>query len=212
MRSLVLLLGLMVSLLACADGQTPASKYREGEHYVALSQPVRTGNPDKIEVTEVFWYGCGHCYTFEPLIRKWKANLSDDVEFVASPAMWNRNMETHARAFYTAKALGVLPKLHEPLFKALNIEKKRLLDADEISELFVAHGVDADQVAKTFDSFGVSSQVKQAAARARGYQITGTPELVVDGTYRVSARKAGSQAEMLRVVDYLITKRRAERS
>ncbi|TQV70737.1 thiol:disulfide interchange protein DsbA/DsbL [Exilibacterium tricleocarpae] len=210
MRSLVLLLGFIVPLLACA--QEAPSKYQEGKHYIAIDEPVRTTDPTRIEVTEVFWYGCSHCFMFEPKLKEWLKTQSDDVKFVATPAMWNRNMEVHARAFYTAKALGVLDKVHEPLFRALNIEKKRLLNADEVGELFAAHGVDRETFDKTFESFGVNSQVKQAVARTRGYQITGTPEMVVNGQYRVSARNAGGHDEMLKVVDYLIDKLRAQRS
>lgn len=211
MRILVALLGLMVSLVACADSQTPA-KYEAGKHYVVLDNPVRTSNPNKIEVTEVFWYGCGHCFHFEPLVKAWKEKQADDVAFVRSPAMWNKDMELHARAFYTAKALGVLDTLHDPLFDAMNVRKKRLADEAEISELFVANGVDADKFAKVFNSFGVTGKVRQADARARSYRITGTPELVVDGKYRISTRAAGGQKEMLDVADFLVEKIRAERA
>ena len=186
--------------------------YQQGTHYDLLSPPVRTRSKDKIEVVELFWYGCGHCFKFEPLVNQWKAKQGEDVKFLQSPAMWNKPMETHARAFFTAKALGVLPAVHQPLFNALNLERKKLQSAEELAELFAAHGVEKDKFMKAFNSFGVTSQVKQADARARGYKITGTPEIVVDGVYRVSTRTAGGQVEMLQVVDYLINKLRAERA
>ncbi|MBB3169669.1 thiol:disulfide interchange protein DsbA/DsbL [Simiduia aestuariiviva] len=211
MRILVALVGLMVSLVACADAQTPA-KYEEGKHYVVLDNPVRTSSADKIEVTEVFWYGCGHCFHFEPLVKAWKEKQADDVAFVRSPAMWNKAMELHARAFYTAAALNVLDTMHDPLFDAMNVRKKRLASEDEIAELFVANGVDAANFAKVFNSFGVTGKVRQADARARSYRITGTPELVVDGKYRISTRAAGGQQEMLDVADFLVAKIRAERA
>ncbi|UTA47764.1 thiol:disulfide interchange protein DsbA/DsbL [Simiduia sp. 21SJ11W-1] len=211
MRILVAVLGLMVSLVACADSQGPA-KYQEGKHYVVLDNPVRTANPNKIEVTEVFWYGCGHCFHFEPLVKSWKEKQADDVAFVRSPAMWNKTMELHARAFYTAKALGVLETLHDPIFDAMNVRKQRLANEAEIAELFVANGVDADKFAKVFNSFGVTGKVRQADARARSYRVTGTPELVVDGKYRISASAAGSQQAMLEVADFLVEKIRAERA
>lgn len=211
MRIVVALVGLLVSLAACADSQAPA-KYQAGTHYTVLDNPVRTADADKIEVTEVFWYGCSHCFHFEPLVKTWKAKLADDVAFVRSPAMWNKPMELHARAFYTAKALGVLEQLHEPLFEAMNVRKQRLADEAEISALFVANGVEADKFAKAFNSFGVTGQVRQADARARSYRITGTPELVVDGKYRISTKAAGGQQQMLDVADFLIEKIRAERA
>lgn len=212
MRALTAILTLVFSLAACAQEPSAAApKFEAGVHYAELSTPVRTSDPDKIEVAEVFWYGCGHCFRFEPLVQQWKAKAGADINFVQSPAMWNKLMETHARAFYTAKTLGVLDKLHQPLFNALNLERKRLENADELAVLFEAQGVDKTKFMKAFKSFGVTSQVKQADSRARSYRITGTPELVVDGKYRVSAKMAGGQAKMLEVVDFLIGKLRQQR-
>jgi thiol:disulfide interchange protein DsbA len=181
-------------------------------HYETLANPVRTSAPDKIEVTELFWYGCGHCFRFEPLALQWKAKAPADVAFVQSPAMWNKTMELHARAFYTAKALKVFDKVHQPLFNAMNIERKRLSSPEEIYPIFAAQGVSEEDFKKHFSSFTVTSMVKQADARARGYRITGTPSVVVDGRYRVSTKGAGGHTEMLKVVDHLVAKIRSEKS
>ncbi len=118
-------------------------------------------------------------------------------------------MKVHAHAFFAAKALGVQDTLHEPLFTALVVDRKRLANQDEIEDLFADYGVDREAFKKVFKSFSVTSQVKQADARARSYKITGNPEVVVNGKYRVTARLAGGQAQMLEVVDYLINKERA---
>ena len=160
-------------------------------------------------VLEFFWYGCGHCYNFEPLLTQWKKALPEDVDFMPSPAMWNGPMGLHAQAFYTAQALDVMESLHGALFVAMNVDKKRLGSEGEIGQIFQDNGVDAEAFSRTFRSFGVSSQVKQADARARSARITGTPEMVVAGKYRVSTRKAGSQAAMLKIADFLIEKERA---
>ena len=209
MKKLLLSLSLLVfaPLLACA--QATGDTYIEGENYDLITPPVRTANPDKVEVVEFFWYGCGHCYNFEPMIGAWKKTLPEDVEFRGSPAMWNKLMELHARAFYTAEVLGVLDEMNLVLFQAMNVDGKRLTSEAEIQELFVANGVEAEDFAKAFKSFGVSSQVNQASARARAAQITGTPAIMVNGKYHVSTRKAGSQADMLKIADYLIAKEQA---
>ena len=211
MKNLLLSLSLaaFIPLLACA--QTEAETYVEGEDYDLIIPPVRTSSPDKIEVVEFFWYGCSHCYTFEPIIDAWKKNLADDVEFQGSPAMWNKPMELHARAFYAADVLGVLDTMNPVIFQAMNVDKKRLSNQAEIQELFVANGVTAEDFSKAFNSFGVGSQVNQATARARAAKITGTPALMVNGKYHVSTRKAGSHAEVLKVADFLIEKDRAAR-
>lgn len=206
------LLTLGFPLLACADEagstSTPAD-YVAGQHYTVLEQPVRTRDPSKIEVVEVFWYGCVHCFHFEPLINTWDKALPADVDFWTSPAMWSENMEVHARIFYTADRLGVLQKIHGPLFKAMIDGKKPMVDPKEIEDFFAGFGVERDKFKKVFNSFGVSSLVKQANARARSYRITGTPEMVVNGKYRIDAKMAGGQAEMLKVADYLIARERA---
>ena len=210
LKNLLLSLLLIAPLLASA--QTVGESYIEGEDYDLISPPVRTANPDKIEVVEFFWYGCHHCYNFEPVIGVWKKTLAADVDFHGSPAMWTPLMELHAQAFYTAEVLGVLDTMNPVLFQAMNVDGKKLQTEAEIQELFVANGVSAEAFSKAFESFGVSSQVKQAVARARAAKITGTPALMVDGKYNVSTRKAGSQADMLKVADFLIEKERKERA
>lgn len=216
MRVIAFLAGFMISLAACAQddaapAKAPAASFEEGKHYIVLDTPVRTITPGKIEVTEVFWYGCSHCYHFEPLINSWEKTLEDDVELVKSPAMWRDIMQTHARIYYAAKALNVLDTVHENVFKAMHNEGKRLENKDAIYPLFAEAGVERGKFDKVFDSFGVKSQVQQADARARSFKVTGTPEVIVDGKYRVTAGSAGSQEGMLQVTNFLIDKIRAEK-
>jgi thiol:disulfide interchange protein DsbA len=198
----------LVLWLASPSTVVAEEKFEEGTHYEVISPAVRTANPEKIEIAEYFWYGCGHCYTFEPVVTQWKKTLADDVDFRGSPAIWNPKMELHARAFYTAEALGVLDTMHPIIFQAMNVDRKRLGSEEEIAELFTANGVSAEDFDKAFNSFGVSSQVRQANSRARAAKITGTPSLVVNGKYNISTRQAGSQANMLKVAEYLIAKER----
>lgn len=209
MRILLVIFGVLASVMACAD--EPVS-YEEGIHYHELDTPVRTVDPDKIEVTEVFWYGCGHCYHFAPMMQAWAEKQADDVVVRHSPAIWRDVMNTHARIFYTAKALGKLDEMHSAIFSAMHEHGKALATEDEIAEIFAAHGVDKETFSKTFSSFGVKSQVQQADARQRSYGVTGTPSLVVDGRYRISGTKLeGGQAEMLTVADFLVNKIREEK-
>jgi len=196
-----LLLPLAFSIsTATAQGE----QYKAGTHYEVLETPVRTSDPKRIEVAEVFWYGCSHCFSFEPMVSTWANQLPEDVNFVHSPAIWHKNMELHARAYYTAKALKVVDPVHLAIFEAMNLKRNKLASKEAIAEIFVAQGVDLDKFNKTFDSFGVVSATKQADARQRSYGIKGTPEMVVNGKYRLSAKMAGGQGEMLKVADYLI--------
>lgn len=206
------ILAAFTAILALAASTAGAQAlYEEGVHYQVLSKEVPTQDPTKIEVTEVFWYGCGHCYTFESLVHPWAEKQPEDVNFVQSPAIWNGAMELHAKAYYTAKALNILDKTHKPLFDAFHKERRRFASEGAIAAFYSEHGVDKDTFKKTFNSFGVASQVNLANSKARGYGISGTPEIVVDGKYRVSTKMAGSQAGMLKVADYLVNMIRAEK-
>jgi len=211
-RQLLLALSLLVSFLGLTACDATADQYEAGKHYEVLPQPVVTRDPNKIEVVEVFWYGCIHCFHFEPMIEAWTPKLGADVDFHGSPAMWNVGMKVHAQAYYAAEVLGVLPKVHLPLFKAMNEEHKHLASAEEIEPIFIAAGVSKADFEDTFDSFGVNNQVALADSRARSYRVQGTPEIIVNGKYRVSASEAGGQAEMLKVADFLIAQERAARA
>ena len=209
------LLGALITVVAIlvspAQAQAP-SKYVEGTHYQRIVTPIKTRNNDKIEVMEVFWYGCPHCSQFRPMFEAWKKQQGADVAIDHSPAMWNKPMIAHAHMFYTAKAFRIQEKMHKEIFDAMHLNKKRLTSKKEIYTLFEKHGISEEDFNKTFDSFGIKSQVQQASARARGYGITGTPEVVVNGKYRISGRMTGSQGEMLKVASYLIEKERRENS
>ncbi|MGK0442570.1 MAG: thiol:disulfide interchange protein DsbA [Pseudohongiellaceae bacterium] len=209
-RPLLTIMLSVIAMLVIPQGVIAADEYEAGKSYIILDQPVRTRDSSKVEVVEVFWYGCGHCFNFEPLLKQWQKKLSADVDYWQSPAMWNGPMKTHAQMFFTAKSLGVLEKLHMPIFTAMNVERKRLGDIAEIEQLFADFGVDREEFRKTFNSFSITSQVKQADARARSYKVSGTPEMVVNGKYRVTGGLAGGQPEMLKVVDYLVKMERAK--
>ena len=208
-KRFLLSLSLVLFTPLAAIAQDEATNFVVGTHFDLITPAVRTANPAKIEVVEFFWYGCGHCYNFEPLISQWKKTLGDDVDFHPSPAVWNKAMELHAKSYYVAEVLGVVDTMHLILFQAMNVDKKRLSSEAEVEALFTANGVSAEDFKKAVASFGVSSQAKQAASRAQSAKITGTPEMMVNGKYRVSTRKAGSQAKMLEVVNFLIEKERA---
>lgn len=201
----LVMLCLLPLIINAGTTTAQGKQYKPGTHYEVLETPVRTSDPKRIEVTEVFWYGCSHCFTFEPMVNTWANQLPKDVNFVHSPAIWHKNMELHARAYYTAKALKVLDPVHQAIFKAMNLKNNKLASKAAIGKIFEAQDVNLTKFNKTFDSFGVVSATKQANARQRSYGIKGTPEMVVNGKYRLSAKMAGSQNGMLKVADYLIS-------
>ena len=186
-------------------------RWVEGQHYQTLTPPVAVGRGSDVVVTEFFWYGCGHCYTFEPMLTAWGKQLPDDAVLQPSPAVWNDPMRMHAKAYYIAEVLGVKETLHPVIFDAMHVQRKRLVSRLELRDLFEDSGVDPAQFDKAFDSFGVDSQVRQADARARSAKISGTPSLMVAGKYLIETRAAGSQTNMLEIARYLIDKELAAR-
>lgn len=217
-RSLLLLACVLLAMPS-AQAQAPADSFKEGVHYYRLDQPVRTRDPNKIEVVEAFTYSCPHCYRFDPLVKAWLKTLPADVDFQRLPVIWSNTTELHARAYYAAQALGVLDKIHDPIFNALHEQGNPLNSQQRIADLFAKYGVSAGQFDKAFNAFGVGSQVNQAKSRMLSYRIEGTPELVVAGKYRVSSKpfsgagisETTTQQKMLQAVDYLIEKERRER-
>jgi len=202
-------------LLGQDDGvEAEASAHRQGEFvagedYVVLDTPVPTRDSSKVEVVEMFSYGCPHCYEFEPVIREWGKQQDRDVDFWYFPAVWNESMKLYARAFYAARELNVAEIIHHPLFTAVVVEQGRLSNEGELAEFFSRYGVDKKAFAEAFSSSIVDEQVKQAEARVRSYKPAGVPEIIVNGKYRVDRMRAGGQREMLAVVDFLIEEERA---
>ncbi|MGI1679398.1 MAG: thiol:disulfide interchange protein DsbA/DsbL [Cellvibrionaceae bacterium] len=180
--------------------------YEEGKHYKRLDTPVRTSNPNKIELVEAFSYTCAHCYSFEPLVKAHKKTLSDDVSFVRTHVTWNAMNENLARALYAAKALKVEDEIHEALFKGFHLERKAIRTEKDIQAVFESVGVDAEKFKKAFNSFGINSQTKQAASKIRGYKLDSTPQLIVNGEYVISANREINHKQMLEIADFLIEK------
>jgi len=181
----------------------------EGEHYVVLDRPVPTRDSSKVEVVEMFSYGCPHCYEFEPSIKAWSKQQSSDVDFWYFPAVWNKPMALYARAFYTARELKVEEKIHQPLFTAIVMEQKSIRNESDLADYFSKQGVDNKGFTEVFNSPAITTEVKYAEERVRLYKPVGVPEIIVNGKYRIDRMRAGGLEEMLAVADYLVEKERA---
>jgi thiol:disulfide interchange protein DsbA len=205
LRTLFLLLA-MTPLYSCqADDTKDIYQAGENKDYEILVTPVRTNDPSRIEVAEAFWYGCPHCFHAEPALHTWIAALSKDVYFVGVPVVWdNDSRRLHAKMYYTAQQLNKLDTLHSAIFVAMNEGKKAFATEADIASFFAANGVDAQTFAKTFNSFSVDSLVKQSEAKVRGYNVAGTPTLIVNGKYKIM----GSPEKMIAVANFLIEKER----
>ncbi|HFD11764.1 MAG TPA: thiol:disulfide interchange protein DsbA/DsbL [Crenotrichaceae bacterium] len=181
----------------------------KGEGYETIDPPQPTDDPGKVEVIEFFWYGCPHCYRFEPILQKWLKTRPDYVNYIPQPTAFNATWAKHARAYYTAEALGVIDKMHEDFFTAIQIDKKRLDKEDVLADFFAAHGVKKEDFTNTYSSFLVEAKTRQAEAAPGRYGVTGVPAVVINGKYRVSGTTAKNYDNMIKVMDYLIAKEHA---
>jgi len=182
---------------------------KKGEGYETIDPPQPTDDSTKVEVIEFFWYGCPHCFRFEPILQKWLKNKPDYVNYIPQPAAFNSTWAKHARAFYTAEALGVLDKVHEDFFNAIQIDKKRLDKEDVLADFFVKHGISKKDFTDTYNSFLVDAKTRQAESIAGRYGVTGVPAVVINGKYRVSGSTAKNYENMIKVMDFLIAKEHA---
>ena len=202
---------MLAVLLALGASAFSAEGWEEGVHYFRLAEPQAVDDPSKIEVKEYFWYGCGHCYHFEPLVKAWKTTLPEDVAFVQTPAVWNRMMQLHAHLFYAAEALGVLSVLHDPFFHALQEERNPLTDPTEIVKRFKDAGAPEAEIMAAIESPEVTAKVRAAAMAMQAAELQGVPGLVVAGKFRIGAAEAGSQEAMLEIADFLVVQERLAR-
>ena len=194
----------LLLFFSCAQ----AEEYVQGRHYQILDNPTVTRNPSKIEVVEVFWFGCNHCYALESYIQPWKKDLPNDVDFWKSHITWNAQAETHARLFYSAKALGIEEKAIPAAFTAIWRERRNLLGNSEVEYFFKGFGIEKERYLSVSNSFGVNNAVKQANNRMRQWAVTGVPTIIVNGKYKVSGTREIGTSKLLDVVDFLIEKER----
>ena len=172
--------------------------------YETLSPAQPTHSPDKIEIIEFFWYGCPHCYSFEPLLEQWLKTLPKNVEFIRQPAAFSELWSKHAKAYYTAEALAVVDKVHADFFDAIQVKKQNLETEDQLAKFFIAHGVKEAEFHDAYNSFLVDAKVRQASATAGRYGVTGVPAIIINGKYKTTGPLAGSHEKMIEVINNLI--------
>jgi thiol:disulfide interchange protein DsbA len=195
---------LVAGLVVLAGSSALAADLTEGVQYKSLRPAVPTNvAPGKVEVVEVFWYACGHCYLLEPKLAAWeKKGKPANVQLVRMPAMWNEVLKTHARLFYTIEVLGK-PQLHDEAFREINVRGNRLETPEKIEAFLTSRGVSKADFQKTFTGFAVESKLARAADLNKRYRITSTPTVVVNGKYVTDASMAGSEDKLFEVITAL---------
>ena len=208
------IIAVLVIAFGCSASIAQAQNIEVGVNYDLLPIPVETADPNKIEVVEVFSYGCPHCFEFEPSIEAWVAKQPSDVQFRRLPAVFRKEWEILAQAYYAAEVLGVVNKVNMPIFEAVHLKGLNPSDPAVLASVFKeSAGVDGEEFLKVLNSFGVRSKVLQADAQGRMYRLAGVPTLIVAGKYTVYGQNnTGGNVDRLSVVDFLVAKERAARS
>ena len=195
-----------------AFGQQAAATgpFEAGQHYTALSpaQPTST-DAGKVEVTEIFMFGCPGCFSFEPHIQRWLGDKPDYVNFVRIPAPWNPIATLHARAYYAAEALGKTEEVDGPFFNEIHVNRNMLDSEAKIAALFAKHGVDEATFKSTFNSFAVNTKLKRAEELIRRYRVQSTPTVVVNGKYLTTGSQAGSYDAWFAIINDLAAREHA---
>lgn len=204
------LTGLLLILSTHVMAETPQT----GEQFDAVAQIIPTDAPAKIEVLEIFWYGCIHCYQMETPLNAWVKKLPKDVYFKRMPGLPNASWAPMAKAFYAMETLGVAEKLHTPLFEAIH-KQKTLNPTDEkaaIEWVTQKSGMDKLKVEQAFKSFTINTNLNRAAQTFRASGATGVPSLVIDGKYITSSTMAGGNEAALKTADYIIDNVRKDKA
>ena len=185
-----------------------------GSNFEAVAQPIPTDNAAKIEVMEIFWYGCIHCYHMDAPLNTWVKKLPSDVYFKRMPGLPNASWAPMAKAFYAMETLGVSEKLHTPLFDAVH-KSKTLNPTDEkaiIDWMTLQSKMDKVKVEAAFKSFTINTNLNRAAQIFRASGATGVPSLVIDGKYITSSTMNGGNEQALKVADYIIENVRKDKA
>jgi thiol:disulfide interchange protein DsbA len=188
--------------LICFLSISVSAEYKLGRDYRLVDSPLPVKRDGVVEVTESFWYGCAHCYSFEPAINNWKSKLSDDVKFSKMPITWGGIHQLHASLYYTIEALKLDPSTHSAVFVTIHKEGNFLQNPKAIQKFLSNFGVAPEVTSSYLNSFGVKQKVNKGIKYARQLKVASVPMVIVDGTYVVESKR--SFEEMLKVVDHVI--------
>ena len=184
---------------------TSQAEFVAGKNYLVLDKPVETETGDQIEVRELFWYFCPHCFSVHPKLEEWSKTMDSSAQLVLQPAVFP-GWEFGSTFYYVLEELGELERLHSSLYNAIHVQKLNLKTQQDFVTWLSLNGVDEDKANKVFNSFPVKVAVNKAKANTYKYRITGVPVFIVNGKYTVNATSAGSEEKIFEVIDYLIQK------
>lgn len=179
--------------------------------YKPVREQMTVTTGDKIEVAELFWFGCGHCFALEPAIKQWKKDIPANAEFKKVPAIFSARWEFHGQAFYTMQSLGVPEAAYDEFFSKIHVKRTPVNNLSQLVAFLANYDKTEEQVESAFNSFDVNNKLRNAKKITQQSGASGVPAIVVDGKYLTSQQLGGGTAEMFEVVNQLVGKAAAER-
>ncbi|WP_414450902.1 thiol:disulfide interchange protein DsbA/DsbL [Burkholderia sp. 22PA0099] len=205
MKKLLSTLFLSLSLAAGLVAQAASAAPVAGKDYEIMKSPQPVSAPaGKVEVIEFFWYGCPHCYEFEPTLEAWVKKQGNNIVFKRVPVAFRDDFLPHTGMYYTLNALGVAEKDTPAVFNAIHKEKNYLLTPQAQADFLATQGIDKQKYLATYNSFSVQGQVKQAGELAKSYAIDGVPTVVIQGKYKSGPSYTGSIEGTAPVLDWIV--------
>ena len=191
-----------LTFLLLFDALGARAEYKLGRDYGTISNPLPVKEDGVVEVLEVFWYGCGHCYNLEPVIENWSSKKDSSVKLTKMPVTWGPAHQLHAKLFYTIEALGIGNEAHTAVFTSIHKESNYLSSEEAIITFLETFNFDRGQILKQMNSFSVKQKVKRAIELSRQLKVSAVPMIFVDGQYKIEGKR--SHSEMLKVADHVI--------
>ncbi len=195
--------GLGAATLLGASLPMATLQAQSAQGYQTIKTPFATRDESRVEVLEFFWFGCPHCYAFEPAINAWAAAKPEYVDFIREAPPLNPSWEQHSRAFYAAEALGITSGFFDEMFNTIHQDRKPMRDPKKIASFVESLdlGVSAEKFAKTMESFAVQTALRRSISLAKQAGITGVPSVVINGKYLTGGSIAGSHEGIIRAIN-----------
>jgi len=197
------------NLLLCIFGFTLIAfnanlqaEYKLGKDYQLIYNPLPVRQDGMVEVSEIFWYGCNHCYSFESTINNWDANKPDYVKFSKMPVTWSQIHQLHASLYHTIEALKLGKGAHTAVFTTIHKENNFLASQKSVVKFLSKLGVEEEKSKQYLNSFAVKQKVSRGIQVSKQLRITSVPMIIVDGKYMIVSKP--SRQEMLEVLDYVV--------
>lgn len=203
-----------------APAAAVSSLWKEGENFTVfpVAQPVSTP-PGSVEIVEVFWYGCAHCYALEPQLEAWERSKPAWQQLKRLPVIWNEVTREDARLYFTIEGLGLIDKLHPEVFRELHVRARPLTvvannrvdtAATEAAarKFLLSHGVSAEDFGRFYRSFSIENKLRQAENMSRRYMLDHTPMIIVQGKYVTDISMAGGPDKLFQLINDLATRER----